>query len=80
VFPYFLSHAASKYQKSNLNFVLFNECTFYSQCNWIQLLFIVILDQEKNPKWHEAMIAAHIDIFDMSYEESAKYFKQLENL
>jgi hypothetical protein len=40
------------------------------------------LDQAKacNPEWHEAMVNANNDIFEMSYEESVSYFKRLENL
>jgi hypothetical protein len=41
---------------------------------------IEILDQVKAPEWHEAMLNANIDIFEMSYEESVSYFKLLENL
>jgi hypothetical protein len=43
---------------------------------------IEILDQSKAvyPEWHEAMVNANIDIFEMSYEESVSYFKHLENL
>jgi hypothetical protein len=43
---------------------------------------IEVLDQAKacNPEWHEAMVNASIDIFEMSYEESVPYFKRLENL
>jgi hypothetical protein len=43
---------------------------------------IEILDQAKDghPEWHEAMLHENIDIFEMSYEESASYFKHLENL
>jgi hypothetical protein len=43
---------------------------------------IEILDQEKSgyPEWHEAMVNANIDIFEMSYEDSVSYFKRLENL
>jgi hypothetical protein len=41
---------------------------------------IEILDKAKAPEWHEAMVAANIDIFEMSYEESVSYFKSLENL
>jgi hypothetical protein len=43
---------------------------------------IEILDQAKAwvPEWHEAMVNANIDIFEMSYEESVSYFKRLENL
>jgi hypothetical protein len=39
-----------------------------------------ILDQAKSPEWHEAMVHANIDIFEMTYEESVSYFKRLENL
>jgi hypothetical protein len=43
---------------------------------------IEILDQVKaiNPEWHEVMVNAKIDIFEISYEESVSYFKHLENL
>jgi hypothetical protein len=41
---------------------------------------IEILDQAKPPEWHEAMIAANIDIFEMNYEEAIAYFIRLENL
>jgi hypothetical protein len=43
---------------------------------------IEILDQAKawDPEWHEAMVNANIDIFEMTYEESVSYFKRLENL
>jgi hypothetical protein len=43
---------------------------------------IEILDQAKAryPEWHEAMVNANIDIFEMSYEETVSYFKCLENL
>jgi hypothetical protein len=43
---------------------------------------IEILDQAKsrNPEWHEEMLNANIDIFEMTYEESVSYFKRLENL
>jgi hypothetical protein len=43
---------------------------------------IEILDQSKamDPEWHEAMVNANIDIFEMSYHESVSYFKRLENL
>jgi hypothetical protein len=42
---------------------------------------IEILDQAKAvaPEWHEAMVNAIIDIFEISYEESVSYFKHLEN-
>jgi hypothetical protein len=33
-----------------------------------------------DPEWHEVMVNANIDIFEMSYEESMSYFKRLENL
>jgi hypothetical protein len=43
---------------------------------------IEILDQGKamDPDWHEEMLNANIDIFEMTYEESVSYFKRLENL
>jgi hypothetical protein len=43
---------------------------------------IEILDQAKarDPEWHEAMVNANIDIFEMSYKESVSYVKHLENL
>jgi hypothetical protein len=43
---------------------------------------IEILDQDKamDPEWHEAMVDATIDIFEMSYEESVSYFNRLKNL
>jgi hypothetical protein len=41
---------------------------------------IEILDQAKAPEWHEAMVNANINIFEMSYEESVSYFKRLENM
>jgi hypothetical protein len=41
---------------------------------------IEIIYQAKAPEWHEAMVNAKIDIFEMTYEESASYFKFLENL
>jgi hypothetical protein len=43
---------------------------------------IEILDQAKNrdPEWHETIVNANIDIFEISYEESVSYFKLLENL
>jgi hypothetical protein len=43
---------------------------------------IEILDQAKalDPEWHEAMVNANIEIFEMSHEESVSYFQRLENL
>jgi hypothetical protein len=41
---------------------------------------IEILDPDKVPEWHEPMVNANIDIFEMSYEESVSYFTHLENL
>jgi hypothetical protein len=41
---------------------------------------IEILDHAKGPEWHEAMVNANIDTFEMSYEESVSYFKRLKNL
>jgi hypothetical protein len=40
---------------------------------------IEILDQVKDPEWHEAMVNANIDIFEISYEASVSYFNCLEN-
>jgi hypothetical protein len=41
---------------------------------------IETLDQakERDPEWHEAMVNANIDIFEISYEKSVSYFKRLE--
>jgi hypothetical protein len=43
---------------------------------------IATLDQAKarDPEWHESMVNANIDFFEMSYDESVSYFKRLENL
>jgi hypothetical protein len=41
---------------------------------------IEILEQSKAPEWHEAMVNANIDIFEMSYEETVSSFEHLENL
>ena len=41
---------------------------------------IETLNQAKAPEQHAAMVAANIDFFSMSYEESVSDFKQLENL
>ena len=41
---------------------------------------IEILDQSKPPNWHEAMISANIDIFEMDYKAAISYFIRLENL
>jgi hypothetical protein len=41
---------------------------------------IEILDQAEASDWHEAMVNANIDIFEIFYEESVSYFKRLENL
>jgi hypothetical protein len=58
---------------------------YFPEDNPIQLdqdEIIEILDHAKacNPEWHEAMVNANNDIFEMSYEESVSYFKRLENL
>jgi hypothetical protein len=36
------------------------------------LFFVEILDQAKayNPEWHETMVNANIDIFEVSHDES----------
>jgi hypothetical protein len=41
---------------------------------------IEILDQAKPPNWHEAMVSANINIFEMDYELAISYFIRLENL
>jgi hypothetical protein len=43
---------------------------------------IEISDQAKDwdAEWHEVMVNANIDIFEMTYEESLSYFKRLEKL
>ena len=41
---------------------------------------IEILDQAKPPNWHEAMVSANIDIFEMDYKSAISYFIRLENL
>jgi tRNA A37 threonylcarbamoyladenosine synthetase subunit TsaC/SUA5/YrdC len=43
---------------------------------------IETLDQAKarDPEWHEAMVNANIEFFEMSHDESVPYFKRLENL
>jgi hypothetical protein len=37
---------------------------------WDQDEIIRLLGQDKDPKCHEAMVNANIDIFEMSHEES----------
>jgi hypothetical protein len=39
-----------------------------------------ISDQAKAPEWHEVMVNANIDIFEIYHEESVSHFKSLENL
>jgi hypothetical protein len=43
---------------------------------------IKVLDHSKDddPEWHEVMVNANIDIFEMYHEESVSHFMQLENL
>jgi hypothetical protein len=43
---------------------------------------IEISDQAKawDAEWHETMVNAKIDIFEMTYEESVSHFKCIENL
>jgi hypothetical protein len=41
---------------------------------------IEILDQAIAPNWHEAMISANNDIFEMDYKSAILYFIRLENL
>jgi hypothetical protein len=44
-----------------------------------EIIEILDLAKARNPEWHEAMVNANIDIFEMTYEESVSYFKLLEN-
>jgi hypothetical protein len=39
-----------------------------------------ILHQSKAPEWHEAIVNANFDIFEISDEEYVSYLKRLENL
>lgn len=39
-----------------------------------------ILDQNKAIEWHEAVVAASIDTFEISYKESFSYFRRMTNL
>jgi hypothetical protein len=41
---------------------------------------IEILGQSKAPEWHESIVNAILNVFEMSHEESVSYFKRLENL
>jgi hypothetical protein len=41
---------------------------------------IEILDQAKPSNWHEAMISANNNTFEMDYESAISNFIQLENL
>jgi hypothetical protein len=47
-----------------------------------QLEIIEFLDAAKamDPEWHEVMVNANIDIFEISHAESVSHFKRLENL
>jgi hypothetical protein len=40
---------------------------------------IEILDQAKarDPEWHEAMVNANVDLFELSYEKSVSHLKSL---
>jgi hypothetical protein len=40
---------------------------------------IETFNQAKAPEWHEVMMNANIDIFEMSYVETDSYFKSLDN-
>jgi hypothetical protein len=55
---------------------------YFPEENPKQFDIIEILDQAKARylEWHEAMVNAKIDIFEIYYEESVSYFKRLENL
>jgi hypothetical protein len=45
-----------------------------------EIIEILYQAKARYPEWHEAMVNANIDIFEMTYEESVSYFKRLENL
>jgi hypothetical protein len=45
-----------------------------------EMIEILDLTKDMDPEWHEALVNTNVDIFEMSYEESACYFKPLENL
>jgi hypothetical protein len=90
---YYMRHPRGLYMRLNTSIQNFveklndlNRYLFYfSEENRKQLdqdEIIEILDQANtmDPEWHEAMVNANIDIFEMSYEESVSYFKSLENL
>jgi hypothetical protein len=90
---YYMSQSRGLYMSLNTSVQQFverlndlNRCLLYfPEENSKQLdqdEIIEILDQAKawDPGWHEAMVNANIDIFEMTYEESVSYFKCLENL
>jgi hypothetical protein len=92
---YYMSPARGLYMGLNTSVLQFVERQQLNDLNRYLLYFteenpkqldqdeiIEILDQAKawDPEWHEATVNANIDIFEMSYEESASYFKRLENL
>jgi hypothetical protein len=41
---------------------------------------IEILDRAKPPSWHEAVVSANIDVFEMDFDSAISYFRRLENL
>jgi hypothetical protein len=45
-----------------------------------EIIEILYQAKARYPEWHEAMVNANIDIFEMTYEESVCYFKRFENL
>jgi hypothetical protein len=45
-----------------------------------EIIEILHQAKDRNPEWHEVMVNANTDIFEMSYEESVSNFKRLENL
>jgi hypothetical protein len=45
-----------------------------------EIIEILYQAKARDPEWHEVMLNANIDIFEMSYEESVSYFKHFENL
>jgi hypothetical protein len=90
---YYMRHASGLYMGLNTSVQQFVErlndlnryLLYFPEENPKQLdqdEIIEILDQAKamDPEWHEAMVNANINIFEMSYEESVSYIKRLENL
>jgi hypothetical protein len=52
----------------------------HKQLDQDKIIEILYQANDIDSEWHEAMVNANIDIFEMSHEESVSYFKRLENL